>query len=244
MNWLPSKLGAEPKKIAMLGGLVVVLLGVWLYNSTQSGPSPAPAPAPKRVTRPPEGNDAPAPAVPGAPARVATPGPRVARRGAPGQGGMEDFRPSLKLKEGTDLSKIDPSIRQDLIAKLREVPGWSGGRNIFEFGLAPAPPPVPAPKIIPIYGPKQPPPEPPKPPPPPPPPPPPIPLKFYGYSGTVRNGARQAFFLDGDDIFVAGENDVIRSRYKIIRIGVNSAVVEDMNDKHQQTLPLVEELAG
>jgi hypothetical protein len=73
---------------------------------------------------------------------------------------------------------------------------------------------------------------------------PPIPLKFYGYVSPSQRGSRQAFFLDGDDIFVAGENDVIRNRYKVIRIGVNSAVVEDTTNKNQQTLPLIEELQG
>ena len=52
---------------------------------------------------------------------------------------------------------------------------------------------------------------------------------------------RRAFFLDGEDIVQAGENETIRNRYKIIRIGVNSAVVEDTVAKNQQTLPLAEE---
>ena len=60
----------------------------------------------------------------------------------------------------------------------------------------------------------------------------------------VPGAAKRAFFLDGEDIVVAGENDVIRNRFKIIRIGVNSAVVEDTTNKIQQTLPLVEELPG
>ena len=47
-----------------------------------------------------------------------------------------------------------------------------------------------------------------------------------------------------DDIFVAGEDEMIRNRYKIVRIGVNSAVVEDTTNSNQQTLPLIEELAG
>lgn len=76
-----------------------------------------------------------------------------------------------------------------------------------------------------------------------PPPAPPIPLKFYGFSS--RSGAKRAFFLDSDnEIAVAGENDVIKNRYKIVRIGVNSVVVEDLTNKNQQTLPLIEELAG
>ena len=77
---------------------------------------------------------------------------------------------------------------------------------------------------------------------------PPIPLKFYGYVSDSRNVSpgtpKRAFFLDGEDIVVAGENDVIHNRFKIIRISVNSAVVEDTANKNQQTLPLVEELPG
>jgi hypothetical protein len=37
---------------------------------------------------------------------------------------------------------------------------------------------------------------------------------------------------------MAAEGDLVQKRYKIVRIGVNSAVVEDTEHKHQQTLPL------
>ena len=55
-----------------------------------------------------------------------------------------------------------------------------------------------------------------------------------------------AFFLesDGNTFHIAAENELVQNRYKIVRIGVNSAVVEDTKDKHQQTLPLVEELSS
>ena len=57
---------------------------------------------------------------------------------------------------------------------------------------------------------------------------------------------KRAFFLDGEDIIIAGEGDLIKKRYKIVRIGVNSAVVEDTEFKsnNQQTLPLEAEMAG
>jgi hypothetical protein len=58
------------------------------------------------------------------------------------------------------------------------------------------------------------------------------------------DGHRRAFFLVGDDIFVAAEGDVVKRRYKVVRIGVNSAVVEDTQLKNTQTLPLAEESAG
>ena len=70
----------------------------------------------------------------------------------------------------------------------------------------------------------------------------PIPLKFYGFSIVTRTGSRTGFFLDGEEIIVCEENGkLIRNRYKVIKIGVNSAIVEDTTDKHQETLKLVEE---
>ena len=161
---------------------------------------------------------------------------------------IADFRPTLKLKEGIDVSKIDPSLHLELLAKVKTVAMTGGSRSLFEFAPPPAPPPPDVPKIHPRVGPLTPP-----PPsrvdaavvPPPTPPPPPIPLKFYGYSGTARSsGPRSAFFLDGDEIVIAKESDTVRNRYKIVRIGVNSAVVEDTANKNQQTLPLVEELGA
>jgi hypothetical protein len=68
------------------------------------------------------------------------------------------------------------------------------------------------------------------------PPPPPVPLKFYGF--VAGSDSRRAFFLQGEEIFVAAEGDIVQKRYKIVRIGLNSAVVEDTEHKHQQTLPL------
>ena len=123
-----------------------------------------------------------------------------------------------------------------------------GSRSVFKEGAPPPPPPSPVsikpgPMVAKAGGtangdPAKPAGPPPKP------PPPPIPLKFYGYANQQRGGPKRAFFLEGDDIFVAGENETVHNRYKIIKIGVNSAVVEDTTDKHQQTLPLVEELTG
>jgi hypothetical protein len=93
-----------------------------------------------------------------------------------------------------------------------------------------------------LYGPKAPP---PPPPPPPTPKAPPIPLKFYGFVNPARPDVKRAFFLESDEIVIAGEGDMIKKRYKILRIGVNSAEVEDTQfkgDNTKQTLPLETEL--
>ncbi len=245
MNLLPSKVGAEPKKLAMLGGLLLVLVVVWLMNrnsnGTDSGTTVATsAPAPKSLPELPAAAAAPrTPPIPGQ-------GPRVARRDA-SERSIEDFKPTLKVKDTVDLSKVDPSLKTELLAKLEKLEPTGGARSLFEFGQAeaPVPPPPAVEKIKPFvkYGPEAPAPVPTPAKPAPPPPPPPIPLKYYGYAGTPKaNAKRQAFFLEGEEIYVAGEGDVVKSRYKVDRIGVTSAVVEDTVSKNQQTLPLVEEL--
>jgi hypothetical protein len=244
MKLAPTGIGAEPKKLAILLALLVGAGGTYYWMSR---PDP---PAGTNTTAPPSGpavskTAAPAPAPSSKPVRTTTPsyGPRTATRGGRVSASGDDFRPTLKLPEGMDVSGIDPTLRLDRLAKLRNVSVEGGSRSLFEFYTPPPPPPPPPPKPPPIM---------PKPPPTAaelkaaelvkgPPPAPPIPLKFYGYSGAMRSNVRRAFFLDGEDIIQAGENDTIRNRYKIIRIGVNSAIVEDTVAKNQQTLPLAEE---
>ena len=158
-----------------------------------------------------------------------------------GSASAREFRPSLKPKN-IDTASIDPTLRLDLLAKVKTVEVETGTRSLFE--IAAAPPEeikVKEPEKIAIarlfVGP-----EPPKKAEPPPEPKaPPIPLKFYGFVNKSKVGDKRAFFLDGEDIVIAGEGDMIKKRYKIVRIGVNSAVVEDTEFKggnNQQTLPL------
>ena len=56
---------------------------------------------------------------------------------------------------------------------------------------------------------------------------------------------KRAFLLDSEGaVFVATEGDVFSQRYKIVRIGVNSIVIEDLQFNDQQTLPLDESGKG
>ena len=59
-----------------------------------------------------------------------------------------------------------------------------------------------------------------------------------GYTTATRQGNRRAFFLDGDEILVASEGEVLKKRYRVVRIGVNSVVLEDIEFKAERTLPL------
>lgn len=243
MKWMPTSVGAEPKKLIALGGLLAVLVAVYFTNRDPGVPEQAtPATAP---------SGAPAP-LKSLPVRTASapPIPMPPQRNTPARrdnAAIVDFKPTLKLPEGTDVSRIDPSLKLDLLARLQQLPAEGGERSLFEFGAAPKPK-TPTPTVAPVKpqtpgavtagGASPTPSAPPKP------AVAPILLKFYGYVGDAKGTGKRALFLDGEDIVVAGENDMIRNRYKVIRIGVNSAVIEDTTNKNQQTLPLIEELAG
>jgi hypothetical protein len=232
-------LGADRKKMAFLGVLVVIG-GYFFYSNVLSGPS-----APEHHGGGAAHTGGLAPEAPG----YETAKRADARRASAVSRTTEEFRPSLKPKrpeDRVDPMSIDPTLRLDLLAKVQAVDMQGGNRNLFQFSTAP-PPPLPKEPIVKVAGaggknPNQPPPGPPQPPPPP--AAPPILLKYYGYSSARGDNRKHAFFLDGDDILVAAEGDVVKKRYRVVRIGVNSVVMEDTQFKHEQTLPLQEEAAG
>jgi hypothetical protein len=245
MNWVPKQLGAEPKKVVALGGLALVLLYFMWSNLFSGGGSSQPSPTQSHAVTP-SASVAPAPTAALAPQRRP-----IVHKSAQSEN-LEDFKPSMKRARqiATDPTKVDPTLRLDLLAQLQRAKFEGNMRSLFEFSQAP-PPPLTAKdpgRIIPgalragvPFGPQplQPPPK-----PPPPPPPPPIPLKFYGFVNPARPDIKSAFFLDGEEILVASEGQTIRNRYRIVHIGVNSAVVEDTQYKNQQTLKLVAEDQG
>jgi len=222
----------EPKKVILMGGLVL-LAGYLVYSNVLSGPS-----VPKVSAR----VAAPVPEEAAAPSaeagRVASP------RAGQTRGRSDEFHPILRSKrpeDRIDTEKVDPTLRLDLLAKLQEVELPSAGRNLFQTGPPPAkaePLKGPEPKVIPqpVVAKVEPPPG-------PPPGPPQLNtgLKYYGFSSAPGNSPKTAFFLDGDDIFMAKEGETVKRHYRVVRIGVNSVVMEDTESKRQQTIPLAEE---
>lgn len=221
---LEWKLGAEPKKVAIL----VALLATAAYFFSQSfseNPPAAPPPRPR----------------PASAAAVKTAGsPAAAAAGTP-SAGRREFRPSLLPRKDEDRSGADPTLRLDLLARVDHVKFESAGRNLFEFGPVEAQKPkLPEPKIQVKKEPKFIGPEPPPPPPAPPvkPPPPPIPLKFYGLALPVRGNDKRVFCLQGDEILTPSEGDLVQNRYRIVRITPAAVLVEDTQYKHQQQIPI------
>ncbi len=232
-------LGAEPKKVAILCGLAVVGGYVFYANVLSSGPE---SESPKST----------------APAAVAPVLPNVGGKQAgvhkvSSRVSSQEFRPKLPVKpeDRPNYATIDPTLRLDLLKKVQAVESQGGSRSLFQFSTAPPPEPekgtMIATTIIPKskrFGPDPLPKPTPTPAPPPPPPPPAIALKFFGFAAPKPDGTKRAFFLDGDDIFVASEGELVKKRYRLVTIGVNSVIMEDTQFKNnRQTLVLQPEAA-
>jgi hypothetical protein len=73
--------------------------------------------------------------------------------------------------------------------------------------------------------------------PPPPPPPPPINLKYFG-TAVRANGLRQAFLLQGEDVYLAAVGDIVARKYRIVNISPTNIQVEDLVYNDTQSIPL------
>lgn len=243
------KLGAEPKKIAILGAFLAVLVFV-LYTNVFSGDSESPAPAaPPRVADPVPVRSVPEAAIPAPDTR------RTVQNSNSNSSTEIKFRVGPERPEDRrDPATIDPTLRLDLLAKVQNVEPEAAMRNLFQYGAAPPPPappkpPIALPKNVPGIAINKPLPAPPRPPvasgPPPAPRAPPITFKYYGYKISKTDGSKEAFLLDGDDIIIAGENEEVkRGRYKVVNIGVNSITIEDTQFKSTQTLQIQPDAAA
>ncbi|HXR76448.1 MAG TPA: hypothetical protein VN737_10780 [Bryobacteraceae bacterium] len=225
------KFGAEPKKLVILGVLLAVAAGLLISNlsSSDSGsPAPAttashPAAAPATLTAPPAAHE------------------QSARRRLNQKSSEKNALRMRTVTLEAQRGDIDPTLRLDLLARLKNVQLTGGERSLFEAGAAPAQAAnAPPTKIMPgplpsqaapaaVTQPAG-------------PPPVTIPLKFYGFSAPATAAdPRAGFFLDGDNIIIANEGEVVKNRYRIVKLEPKSAEVQDMIGKVQQTLPLTPE---
>lgn len=237
-------LGAQPKKVLILG-LLLAVAAVVLYMNVFSGDSESTSVPPQRT---PVVADAVHKAPASATARVNA---RRGGRGSANTSGEIKFRQGAERPEDRpDPATIDPTLRLDLLAKVQNVEPEASMRNLFQYGVAPPPPsvkPIVLPSVTPIQvaknvGPAMPPPTAPPPGPPPPPTAPPIPMKYYGYRISKADGSKEAFLMDGDDIIIATENEAVkRGRYKVVAIGLTSITIEDTQFKSNQTVRIQED---
>jgi hypothetical protein len=71
-------------------------------------------------------------------------------------------------------------------------------------------------------------------------PPPPIPLKFFGFASHPGE-AKKIFLSKGDDVFIAGEGEIVDRRYKVLRISATSVEIQDVvSSGPPQSIPLTQ----
>jgi hypothetical protein len=140
-------------------------------------------------------------------------------------------------KKERPAQNLDPTLHLQQLAATEQVKYEGSGRNIF---VSQADPVIPTPlrngtaaggsKSDPvIYQPQ------------PVAPPPPIPLKFFGFAS--RPGEPKKIFLSkGDDVFIAGEGEIVDRRYKVVRISPTSVEMQDVvGSGPPQSIPLTQE---
>lgn len=218
------KAGAENRKktilLGILGGAAFCGIVYNLYGVLGGGPNtPPPAVAPL--------TNAPAP-----------PRNPAAANAAARNGNNIGAVPGVDAQKLASTSAgLDPTLDQAAMLRTEGLVYAGSGRNIFSATYTPAvmtipknvPPPRPVTRV-------------PMPPPMPqgPPPPPPIPLKFFG-TAQRGHGVKQAFFLSGDDVYLASPGDIVAKRYKVDQIMPYGAQVTDLLNNNTQTLPLLQQ---
>ena len=127
---------------------------------------------------------------------------------------------------------LDPTLKLDELAATEQVKYAGSGRNIF---VSQAEPPTPIrdgttshEKVAPGYV------------TPPTPAPTPIPLKFFGFANQPGE-PKKIFLSQGEDVFIAGEGEIVNRRYKVVRISNAAVEIQDMvSSGPPQSIPLTQ----
>lgn len=218
------KAGTENRKKTIAAGAlgaVALICVVYMYSAVFGGSDTTPTsatPAPMAT--------APTPARPETAAVVTQPAGGAAGLGAtPGV-------PAAKLT--STAASLDPTLDEAAMLRTESLVYSGTGRNIFSASYTPVaanlpanmPPARPRPRTMPArmvpQG---------------PPPPPPMNLKFFG-TERHADGRMQAFFLSGDNVYLASQGDIIARKYKLLNLTANTAQVQDLENNNTQMLPL------
>ena len=208
------RLGTEDKrKVLILAGMTVVIvaLGGWELKGVFFSPAPATVRSTVPVVGP-----------------VLHPTPTTRAAGAVTEGSVGPDAQKLSNP------RLDPALHFDKLALSEDVEYEGTGRNIFSAESAPVKieAPIKSPRgnaqAILAAPPTRP--EPPR--------PPSIDLKYFGYA-QAKDKSLKAFFVHGEDIFVARSGDIVDHRYKVGAIMPGSVQVTDLSYDNTQTLPML-----
>lgn len=216
------RLGIDPKFLVV--GLLGIASVIFWINSRASSEGSSP-----RVMNPEQTSP------------IASPVTKGGRQADRRRGSHQD-RGTLRLR-AVDATRgdIDPTLRLDFLDRLSKVQAPASMRNLFEAGPATVAGTSAVPnRMIPVKTPEL----------------PPvrtsypitpqiaanIPYKYYGFARPVNPGdGNRGFFMEGDNIFVAVEGQLLENRYLVVQLTPSDARVEDTQIKLGKTLPVVPE---
>jgi hypothetical protein len=213
------RLGTENKRqvyLAVALITVVVVVGAWEIKSyffssapTQSIPAPPQIAAGSSAVRPSAG--------------IAS--------AAAGSNKSGPSSPGPDAEKLTNAS-LDPTLHLERLAQSEGVEYAGTGRNIFSADSAPLmhiENPAKSARIQPTVVVPAPPPGPPK--------PPAIDLRYFGYTQDGDKSLK-AFFVHGDDVFMARTGEIVDHRYKVGTIAPGTVQVTDLSYNSTQILPM------
>jgi hypothetical protein len=214
--------GTENRRKTIIAGVlgvaalcsVIYSLNLVFGGSSASAPVPTPTPAATTTSSP----------------AVKKSSSSLSPQNASGGQGIAPGVAAVKMASTS--SSLDPTLDESAMLRTEGLVYSGSGRNIFSATYTPEaemPKGVPPPRVVQAA------------PTPPasagPPPPPPVDLKFFGIA-LRNNGVKQAFLLNGEDVYLASVGDIVARKYKIVSIGTANIQVEDLQYKDTQTLPL------
>lgn len=206
-------LGTENKRqvyiVAALFAVIVIVGGYELFGPFGGSSTPPPVPRPAPL--------------------AASSGARPANAARPTTGGQ-----TARSADAERLTNegLDPTVHFDRLAESEDVEYAGTGRNIFSADSVPVDIPKPIvpprpnqPSVVPppsiAEAPKA----------------PNIDLKYFGYT-QAKDKSMKAFFVHGDDIFMAKSGEIVDHRYKVGAIMPGSVQVTDLSYNNTQTLAL------
>jgi hypothetical protein len=136
---------------------------------------------------------------------------------------------TASAKKTAPAPSLDPTLKLALLASSENMKYTGNGRNIFR-AEEDIPKPIASPVKEQAKNDNL---------PPPPPPPAPINLKFFGFASKPGE-AKRIFLSKGEDVFIAGEGDIVDRRYKVLQIGPTSVTIQDVLTNNTQQIPLTQ----
>jgi hypothetical protein len=64
-------------------------------------------------------------------------------------------------------------------------------------------------------------------------------LKFFGFATKIGHAMR-VFLTEGEEVFIAGEGEIVNRRYRVVRIGPSWVEIEDVLTNHSENIPLTQ----